>query len=94
MNATKHDFGIGSILVLDSTGSIDQSCLSQLWMHAGKQSVVRADEAESNGQNAIMEPCAVGRLYQINNVLVNWLIITTIHLYYTVNNDKRGKQEV
>ena len=36
--------------------SIDQSWLSGLWLHAGKQSMWRAKEAERIGRNAISEP--------------------------------------
>lgn len=40
------DFGIGNMLVsICSPGNIDQSCLSRLWVHAGKQSCVRSSIA-------------------------------------------------
>lgn len=36
------DFGIGNMLVsICSPGNIDQSCLSRLWLHAGKQTCVQ-----------------------------------------------------
>ena len=36
--------------------SIDQSYLSRLWLHAGKQSVWRQKEAGRIDQNAVSEP--------------------------------------
>lgn len=50
------DFGIKGILIsVCSQSSIDHTGLSGLWLHAGKESIWRAKEAERIGGKAISE---------------------------------------